>query len=595
MPSQAEKSGNEWAPGYLKHIPWTAFSSLAGFILCCIALAVVLWTSDGQDFKTWPRASQTVPVSVLLALIISISNLCLSVALAKGYEISWWLRAIKGAELRSLQFDLEIQHHLSAVIGQNTRMDKFAVAAIISLAVSVLDGPLIQRASSIVATTYQPVDLNVKINISSALFPANFSGYAGAFIGPDLLTPVFGNVSRAYANRESISLDIDVCRTNTTCVFNLPAPGFDVQCTEEAINYDFRSIGAASPNNNVTVFNTSLYFGGREEFEDFSRINITALAKGDPACTGRMMQRNCVLRLATVRYPVTVSDGVATLDAWRMGQNETLDIATDPQAHSHEQLHGYGTLYEGSVGAGGFQTMLGGIYFVLGALYASTVSLRVATMTSVPFILTATGQSASNYLTSDISTYSNCTMTWDDPTTDIVNTARELMFRSAIAYSDYNRSAVVPQELQVRQTKVAGAYKSNYEYLAITIACMVLQALVIAYMLYGWHRLGRDVSLDPFELARAMGAPLLQVGSSNSSIDAALTRLRRERFQYGELMPEARASVKQSQTKHSEAISSVQYDTPGEGRMDSTVVEQKPQLGFDRAERVRGIRPGIMY
>ncbi|KAK8065136.1 hypothetical protein PG997_011883 [Apiospora hydei] len=141
MHSQPENSGTEWTPGLWRNVPWTALFSLVGFVLLCVGLAVILRTSDGREVETWPYHSQTIPVSVLLALTVSIANLCLSIALSKGYEISWWLKAVKGADLRRLQFDLDVQHHLSAITGRNTRLDSFAISAILSLAVSILSGP----------------------------------------------------------------------------------------------------------------------------------------------------------------------------------------------------------------------------------------------------------------------------------------------------------------------------------------------------------------------------------------------------------------------------------------------------------------------
>lgn len=588
MLSRAEKKGKYWTPGYWAHAPWTAFLNLVGFVLCCVILAAVLWTSDGQDINDWPQPSHTISVAVLLALIVGIANLCLSVALAKGYEISWWLNALMGAELRRLQFDLEVQHRLSAFIGKTKRVDQFAIAAIISIAVSILDGPLIQRASTITTTTYQPVEIEGRVDITNGLLPANFSSYVGARGGTDLLMPVFRDVSRAYANRDDIRLSLEDCKTNTTCTFQLPAAGFDYRCNEKRISYDFDRIFDVGSNREMTVFNTTLEFG-----YSYGNITIKSLHKPESACAGHFMQRTCELRLATVDYPVTVSDRVATLESWHMGQNETLAITTFPNG-------GYDTLWTGSMGAGGGQTMLGGIFDTVESLYASSVMLYVGGMSNVPYLLVIKGQSASNYLTSDISTYSNCTMTWDDPTTDIINTVRQLMFRSAIAYSDYNRSAVVPQQLKIRQTKVGSAYHSHYSFLGITIACMALQGLVISYMLCGWHRLGRDVSLDAFEIARAMRAPLLQDESSNSSIDEALLHLQRTRFRYGELVSEnAESLVSDDHSQRSEhGVSShelLQYDALGDGRMNSSGGCQRPRLGLDRAEHVRSIRLGIPY
>ncbi|KAK7963585.1 hypothetical protein PG988_010559 [Apiospora saccharicola] len=170
-----------------------------------------------------------------------------------------------------------------------------------------------------------------------------------------------------------------------------------------------------------------------------------------------------------------------------------------------------------------------------------------------------------------------------------------------VAYSDYNRSAVARRQLRVRQTRSANTYKSHYKYLVITVACMALQALIISYMLYGWHRLGRDVSLDPFEISRAMGAPVLQDGSSNSRIDIALSDLRREEFRYGEVLskisdPWAGADHSHGSDPDTSSHELLQYDTRSDGETtDNAMVDQKPRLGLDRAERVGSIRQGALY
>lgn len=224
MQPRTNPKGSKWEAGLRKHIPWTAVSSLVVFVLCCVALAAVLSTSDGREVTTWPRPKQDIPVSVMLALAVNIANLCLSIALSKSYEIAWWLRALKGAELRRLQFDLDIQRHLSAMIGENTRIDSFAIAAMISFAVSVLDGPLIQRASSVTTTTFQPVDVDVQVNVMNTLLPTNFSGLE-YLLDTGTFSAILRNISRAYAKREDIPLSINSCGKNTTCVFELQDQG----------------------------------------------------------------------------------------------------------------------------------------------------------------------------------------------------------------------------------------------------------------------------------------------------------------------------------------------------------------------------------
>lgn len=515
-----------WELGFWRRAPWKAFSSIITFGICCVGLAAVLIDSNGKEVNTWPRSSMPVSVPVLLSLIVGIANLCLTIALSQGYEISWWLKAMRGAELHRLQFDLDIQRNFSALLRRSRTVNKFAIVAAISLVVSIVDGPLIQRASTTALRTFGPDETIVVVQVSNSSLPADFSGYG---VGPDMLMPLFSDVSRAYSNREAIVLPIDGCSTNATCIFSLPAPGFDVSCAEINVPYNFDMFSAGDK---MTIFNLTLAFGSFEGLDYFSTIYTTALYKPSEVCSGSLIQRQCVLRIATARYNVKVENGVSTIAPWQLGQNDTIEIGIFPLTDE-----GRPGLFTGSTGVGGFKTMLGGIYFVANSLFRSSTSLSQAVMADVPFVLSGTGQASSNYLTSLASTYSDCTMTWDDPTEDLVNTIRELIFRSAVAQSAANSSAVIPQQVVAQKTRLVNAYVSHYEVLAATVVGMVLQALAIVILLVGWQRLGRKVSLDAFEIAKALGAPLLQKGSSNGTIDDILGCVGGVPLRYGEILP----------------------------------------------------------
>ncbi|KAJ4168520.1 hypothetical protein NW754_010436 [Fusarium falciforme] len=288
---------------------------------------------------------------------------------------------------------------------------------------------------------------------------------------------------------------------------------------------------------------------------------------------GNVTHRECVLRLATVAYPITASDGVVSLKSWQLNQNETLELA-QPSSGRQDSLYQTGS-------SDNLQTMLGGFFYILNSLYTSYAVLR---------------QGGTR-----ISTYNNWTMTWEDPTADIVNTARELMLRSAIAYSGFNRTAVMPQELTVQRTEVLSAYKSDYIYLAITLACMVLQALIIAFLLLGWRHLGREVSLDAFEVARALGAPLLQGGSSNSHIHKALSPLRNHRLRYGEIKSAAgqiQADINDvTQQKYGYFSSQERMQLIGsEGGYElQSQGGERPKLALGLEEHVGDLRPDVLY
>ncbi|CAK7198668.1 hypothetical protein SEUCBS139899_001332 [Sporothrix eucalyptigena] len=522
--------GHAWRPGFARQVPWAALGSIVAFMACCIGIGVTLSSSQGKPVATWPSKEHTFSVSALLSLLVSIANVCLSASLAKAYEISWWLKAINGAELRRLKFDLNVQSNIMAILSRGFTLNRFTIAASIALAVTVLDGPLIQKASTIVSKSSGPIGANVTAAVLNGYLPDDWSGYGDA---PDLLTPQFTNVSLAYNNRDAIVLDVDGCNdANTTCTLNYPGLGFDVECTETTVAYDFGNLAAATSNNNVTTFKINMAYGQNENAAEFLSIRTTATYKPNNTCKGDLTKRSCSLRLSTVNYPLTLSNGVATMASWDESRNDTIALANVSDTEA------YGILYTGSYAAGGFQSMLGGVYLVLDNMYAGNASLKIATMTEAPYIVYGYGTSTSNYLTSSLSTYGNCSMTWKDPTTDIVNTARELMLRSVITYASQNPSKTITTSFVAQRTTVAATYESAYKYLAAAVATMTLEMFIILFLLHGWYRLGRHVSLDAFEIARALGAPLLQGGSSNSVIDASLMPIERIPLRYGEVLPQ---------------------------------------------------------
>jgi hypothetical protein len=482
----------------------------------------------------------------LLSLLVGIANFCLATVLSKGYEISWWIQAVEGAELRKLHFDLDIQRRLSAIFSRNMIIDKFTIAAIVSLLVSVINGPLIQKASTITANGFPSSPFISSVEASVSSLPADFSS-SRVGSGSEILTPLFGNVSRAYASRDNVELIVQHCGTNTTCEFTLPAPGLDISCVDGEVPFDFSEMGSAASgdqtygsapvdgmlSSQITTYAVDISFTCRGDFTSCSTINATILRKPDPACSGYVQRKDCVLRLATVEYPITLSNNVATLRSWRPDQNETIQIlqSLDPDANWRNVLFTGPTAgYEPS------GSMLGGFSSVLKGLYNSRLALRILAKGSA-YAVNGTGQTGNTYVNSDLSTYGFCNMTWGDPFVDIVNTARELMFRSTIAYSKINQTAVMQQQLQIQRTESLVCYKSHYVFLFAALGFMLLQALIVTFLLLRWQILGRELSLDPFEIAWALDAPLLRSGSAQSNIRHVLSPMWTQRLRYGEILP----------------------------------------------------------
>ncbi|KAI8629879.1 hypothetical protein F5Y19DRAFT_464218 [Xylariaceae sp. FL1651] len=617
MPAQVRA----WERGHWKRFPWLASCAFIVVLVLFVTMAVVLHTSNNQEVSSWPSSQRSVPVSVVLAILVNVANICLAIAMSQGYTVSWWREALKGAELSRLQFDLSVQHGFGALLRSSRSFSRFLLATSIALIVSIADGPVLQRASTTGLLTLGPTNTNVTVFIASDMLPSNFSAWSGLDSIPNVLTPVFANVSKAYASKEDIMLPYAGCSGNRSCKVTMAGPGLDTVCNDSTVSYNYLDLGAANlEHNNITAFNITFEFGNKFTAAEYSMVNFTVLFKPDPACTGNFVRRSCSMRLATVGYPIIISNGTAVLQPWRPIRNETIQLinVTD------NSYNGYISdttpeLWTGvdSYSGKGLQSMLGGIFTVSRSLYESYANLRLPAKEGL--LVNVTGLAATNYLTSNISTYGDCTMTWEDPTTDIVNTARELMFRSAIANSLANSSYSTPQELPSTSTRVITAYRTRFEYLGIAIGLMLLEGAVILFLLWGWRDIGRDMSLDAFEIGKALGAPLLREASSNATVEDILEASGRKRIRYGEIVrsearvepgPDAPLSSPEAFNGADNSIdlhATAHYDTILQGDQGWETYEKEPfrgkissptgapRLGFGEATDVRSVTPGQLY
>ncbi|KAI1326505.1 hypothetical protein F5Y16DRAFT_400393 [Xylariaceae sp. FL0255] len=240
----------------------------------------------------------------------------------------------------------------------------------------------------------------------------------------------------------------------------MPGPGFDLSCDESQPDYDlvplanpdlsygFSNITTGKP---ITVFEINFQFATTKLVPELDTVNFTAIYKENPACTGSLVAKTCVMRLATVKYPVTLADGFCTLQKWTPSSNETL-VYYDYEGEIVLDLNG--DLAMGPAGASGWQTLVGGLGFAVQNRYESSVIMN---------------------------------------------------------YQDGTLSVVLP----ATSTQIITAYHTRYEFLVIVVAIALFELGIIMFLLYGWWELGRDVSLDTFEISKALGARTLDSVGSN--------------------------------------------------------------------------------
>lgn len=143
--------------------------------------------------------------------------------------------------------------------------------------------------------------------------------------------------------------------------------------------------------------------------------------KGTEDCTGTLVVRNCTFKPATVTYPVAI-DGNSriSLAAGTTISDDRLVQVIDipPMSPSHTASSFNVSTY-------------GGFFKALSDTYESTVHMD---FTSIGYQIFNEGALSNRYVNaSNRLERLSCSMSFRDPTDDIIADIRELMFRTAIA------------------------------------------------------------------------------------------------------------------------------------------------------------------
>jgi hypothetical protein len=186
-------------------------------VVCLFAsLGVLLGSRDA------PVDSLYFQPTVYLAIATAMSNTALNAALAQAAPISWWYKACKGSTIQDLELEWEAGQSFPRAIYRSLRQGRYFNLLTISsmiVALVVVDGPLLQRSSSVHSAT---VNRAIVQNISIAPeLPTGFSGskYSSDVQGTSVDTD---EVMRAFANDAPIR---STARCAGLCTMTVRAPG----------------------------------------------------------------------------------------------------------------------------------------------------------------------------------------------------------------------------------------------------------------------------------------------------------------------------------------------------------------------------------
>jgi len=208
--------------------------------------------------------------------------------------------------------------------------------------------------------------------------------------------------------------------------------------------------------------------------------------------------QNCTLKAATVQYPVIVNgnQSIITLDP---SSSIIDDVVNEIADYPVVTMPG--------------PTSLGGYAFALNNRFEGASHIRF--VGAVGFELISTGATGPQFANmDDVHEYETgmCNIKFNDPVQNLLAQARELMFRTSLAFG--NSSNV--QTISGTAARTTNVYRSHYEFLAAAVALTLVSVLVVLATFNGFWSLGRSVSMSPIEIVKAFGAPLLAAEDSNA-------------------------------------------------------------------------------
>lgn len=420
------------------------------------------------------------------------------------------------------------------------------------MSVAVIDGPLLQRASTIVSK-----DITSSIMVHASIAPQLPKGYTSTNYGdayyPQILTRPFADVLQDYSHRAPITTEFEGCVGK--CETVVQGAGFSVDCQQFtkpplALRSDDtnQSADALTPLFSVHI----TWSSGKHDFSAghdhrtvinssipeqlFLSIGYTISANHNIDSPVRFVTKNCTLTEAVVEYPILLQNTTVSLN------NPTVNLHVVSMGNSVPDVAGYVD--------GDHNMTLGGFSLAGTDWFGSNTSLlfHAARNDNMPpwLELVQLNTFANQYLTLD--SQAAGPFHWRDPTNDILNGLHELMFRTAVKTANAadsvliqnaqgNRTFDMKHSVHATQTAVQNVFMSHYGYLVGALAVMTLGVLTVIPTFHGWWKLGRSMTLSPMETANAFAAPLLnqQQLHSNADVDQLMRDIGDRPVRYGKV------------------------------------------------------------
>ena len=433
---------------------------------------------------------------------------------------------MSGSTVRDLELQWEAgQSFPRAIIRslkQGRHLNLLTFAGIL-VALVVIDGPLLQRASTVqLATLNQPVTMDVEL---SPELPHGFSGtwYPGdALSVNDALSLVYGQYTRSASLTGGDSKADQVpIRTSAYCSgecrATVRAPGIArTDCvnktwpiTEKMLRDPSSAWGSGGVMPSKSIFYTEISLYGVNVYAGSMRTPgreaalLTTGVTNYESCSGQYVETNCTLSSAVLEYDVVIR-----------GHEMTFETSA---ASGRVVAEANNTFFNESAKAPQDVTLMG-IMLLLQPSISANASLSHTVSKGYltdPAMDTLNLFAMQHFETSLMQT--KCDVRFSDPTNDIVSMFNSILFRAGVLTGKWRNTThlldeglSVHQTVQAQQMEKQNIFHSDLRWFAGAAAIQCITIMLILPVFWGWWNIGVELTLSPFQTAKMLDAPILK-------------------------------------------------------------------------------------
>ncbi|KAK5695177.1 hypothetical protein LTR97_008683 [Elasticomyces elasticus] len=525
-----------WNASVLSIRPLLGLLALIVSIACMLVSLAILLASDDQPVTDW-----TVQPTVYLAIASALANTALGFSRFYAVPLAWWYSVSRGNSIKDLERQWEAGYSVVLALRHNVHMG-FTGFATLLVALMILDGPLLQKATSVRVATK-----TTNVTIALKLAPELPSGFAGNVINSATWPSGAAiQISNDWKMRAPIVLEMSPC--NGTCRVAVRAPGVTrSNCTSRT----WAITGEMIYDPNATWGNWRIYEPSLQKLgnpllftsvqnrdsglppgPELAQLDIGLFSFDSPdigPINGSYVKTVCDYIPAILEYDLVITGKQAAIE-----NSRTVGLANNTLAYSNrlprEQVQ---------------PCTIDSLTQFLGLFVTANASLYTHANRPVGAEQWAMDPTAMSGNAAAVGKYLDYTKTGQglafvDPTSDIINSLNELLFRGGVVASGWanitdltDEGLSVEQVLHGNQTTTQNVYRSDLRWFAGAAVLEILAVMFVLPLFFGWWTLGNAPLLSPMELGLAFDAPCLKEVNSATGSSGVVQKVGDVHLKYG--------------------------------------------------------------